>query len=159
MLILALVNQICHHFGWVPLPATSEELYTRVSWVFTAVAAIIVWWKNNSFTGAAIKADELLKGIVSGVSAVTGAEISALSGATGSDSVTGMAGELLSELMSKLTDEPVGDTAADHAPDTEAEPMSYPEAEPTANSEGDSTNDSTDNPADEDADETDIKNI
>ena len=39
----------------------AAEVYTGVSAVVATVAAVWAWWKNNSFTAAAVKADEVLK--------------------------------------------------------------------------------------------------
>lgn len=61
VLLLALVNQLLTVLGKSPLPIDSEELSEWLSWGFTAVAAVWAWWKNNSFTRNAIKADESLK--------------------------------------------------------------------------------------------------
>ena len=35
-------------------------MYTAVSTVVAVVASLAAWWKNNSFTKAALKADETL---------------------------------------------------------------------------------------------------
>ena len=47
--------------GKNPLPFSDDEVYTGVSAVVATVAAVWAWWKNNSFTAAAVKADEVLK--------------------------------------------------------------------------------------------------
>lgn len=60
LLFVALVNQVLTMCGINPLPFSEEELYTLVSGVVLAVASIWAWWKNNSFTAAAQKADEVL---------------------------------------------------------------------------------------------------
>lgn len=57
LLLFALVNQALNIMGWNPLPFSEDELYETVSLVLTAGASIWAWWKNNSFTKAAIKAD------------------------------------------------------------------------------------------------------
>lgn len=59
-LVLALVNQILIAFGKQALPISDEEVYTLVSTIVTIAVAIWTWWKNNSFTPEAIKADEYL---------------------------------------------------------------------------------------------------
>lgn len=58
---VALVNQALIIAGKNPLPFTNEEVAEGVSMVLTAGAAIWGWWKNNSFTQPAIKADIVLK--------------------------------------------------------------------------------------------------
>ncbi len=59
-LLLALTNQILSACGKPVLPIESTTVEQLVTAGITTVAALIAWWKNNSFTQAAIKADELL---------------------------------------------------------------------------------------------------
>lgn len=59
-LALALVNSLLTAFGKNPLPFSDEELYAGVSSVVTVIASLLVWWKNNSFTKEALKADKYL---------------------------------------------------------------------------------------------------
>lgn len=61
VLILALVNSILADHGKSIIPISDEYVAEMVSWVFTAAASIWAWWKNNSFTDAAIKADKYLE--------------------------------------------------------------------------------------------------
>ena len=61
VLLLALTNQILSACGKPILPIESEQLEQLVTAGFTTVAALVSWWKNNSFTTAAIEADEYLK--------------------------------------------------------------------------------------------------
>ena len=56
-LLLALLNQILCAFGKSPLPIESETLNQLVTTSITVVAALVSWWKNNSFTKEAIAAD------------------------------------------------------------------------------------------------------
>lgn len=60
ILFVALINQILTMCGINPLPFSDDELYTLVSGIVLAISAIWAWWKNNSFTAAAQKADEVL---------------------------------------------------------------------------------------------------
>lgn len=60
-LVLALFNQIMTATGHAVLPIDDEMINTLVSTAATVVVAIITWWKNNSFTAAAIEADKTLK--------------------------------------------------------------------------------------------------
>jgi SPP1 family holin len=46
--------------GMSPLPFEEDEITEMLSYLFTAIAAIWSWWKNNSFTKNAIEADEVL---------------------------------------------------------------------------------------------------
>ena len=43
------------------IDVSDDNINTLISTAFTIVSAIIAWWKNNSFTRAAITADEVLK--------------------------------------------------------------------------------------------------
>jgi SPP1 family holin len=61
VLFVALLNTVLNACGKNPLPFSDDEVYTGVSAVVTTVVAIWAWWKNNSFTSAAVKADEVLK--------------------------------------------------------------------------------------------------
>lgn len=60
---VALVNQALIIAGKNPLPFTNEEVAAGVAMALTAGASIWAWWKNNSFTQAAIKADDVLKNL------------------------------------------------------------------------------------------------
>lgn len=61
VLIYALVNQILIFNGHSILPIGEEQLTELVGVAFVVVTALVAWWKNNSFTKEAIKADEYLK--------------------------------------------------------------------------------------------------
>ena len=61
VLFVALLNTVLNACGKNPLPFSDDEVYTGMSAVVTTVAAVWAWWKNNSFTAAAVKADEVLK--------------------------------------------------------------------------------------------------
>ncbi len=61
VLAFALINQGLAIAGYNPLPFTENEARQAVSMVLTAGASLWAWWKNNSFTQAAIAADERLK--------------------------------------------------------------------------------------------------
>lgn len=61
VLFVALLNTVLNACGKNPLPFSDDEVYAGVSAVVATVAAVWAWWKNNSFTSAAVKADEVLK--------------------------------------------------------------------------------------------------
>lgn len=61
VLILALVNQILSISGYAVLPIEDAQVETIVSTVWTVAASLWAWWKNNSFTKAAIAGDETMK--------------------------------------------------------------------------------------------------
>ena len=61
VLAIALLNQILAVAGKGTLDIVETDVYQVVSLVFTLVTTVMAWWKNNSFTKQAIKADEVLK--------------------------------------------------------------------------------------------------
>lgn len=61
VLALALINQMLVVFGKEALPIVEDDVYQIVSLIATAGTSIWAWWKNNSFTQAAITADEEMK--------------------------------------------------------------------------------------------------
>ena len=61
ILPLALINQILSATGHPVLPIEDAEVETLVSTAWTVIAALIAWWKNNSFTAAAKAGDEVMK--------------------------------------------------------------------------------------------------
>lgn len=61
VLILALVNQALAICGKEKIPITDDDIYQLVTLIITIGSALWAWWKNNSFTLPAIKADEYLE--------------------------------------------------------------------------------------------------
>lgn len=61
LLMTALVNQVLTVTGHSPLPVSDEQITELISTGFTVVTALTAWWKNNSFTEKAVKADEYKK--------------------------------------------------------------------------------------------------
>ena len=59
-LALALANQVLSVTGHSMLPIESAELEQLVSTGLTITTALISWWKNNSFTAAAVAADSYM---------------------------------------------------------------------------------------------------
>ena len=59
-LLLALTNQVLTACGRPILPIESETLNQLVTSGLTVAAALVSWWKNNSFTPEAIAADSYL---------------------------------------------------------------------------------------------------
>ncbi len=57
VLFLALINQILAVAGKEVLPFAEDDVYQIVSLLATFISAVTAWWKNNSFTKAAIEAD------------------------------------------------------------------------------------------------------
>lgn len=60
-LAIALINQILAIYGKEVLPFADDDIYQICSLIATLVTSGLAWWKNNSFTKAAIEADEVLK--------------------------------------------------------------------------------------------------
>ena len=57
-LLLALTNQVLSALGKPELPIESATVEQLVTAGITTVTALIAWWKNNSFTAAALEADK-----------------------------------------------------------------------------------------------------
>ena len=55
---LALANQLLSAAGKPLLPIDNAQLEQMISTGFTVGAALAAWWKNNSFTPAALQADQ-----------------------------------------------------------------------------------------------------
>ena len=66
VLAISLINQVLTVLGKNPLPFSEEEVYQFLSVAATAAASIWAWWKNNSFTPAAVEADRYLEQLKSG---------------------------------------------------------------------------------------------
>ena len=60
ILALALINQVLAMLGLSPLNIADDDISTVISTAWTIVAAVVAWWKNNSFTDAAIRADDFM---------------------------------------------------------------------------------------------------
>ena len=60
-LCLALANQILTATGHSIIDVSNDDINTLISTGFTVVSAVVAWWKNNSFTQSALKADEVMK--------------------------------------------------------------------------------------------------
>lgn len=63
VLLVTLINSILTMLGKNPLPFSDNEIYQGISAICTVAATVWAWWKNNSFTDAAVKADEYLKAL------------------------------------------------------------------------------------------------
>ena len=61
VMILSMVNMLLTVNGKNPLPWSEDEMYMGLSQAAAILAAVWSWWKNNSFTKEAIKADEYLE--------------------------------------------------------------------------------------------------
>lgn len=63
LLVLAILNNLLALFGKSPLPIEDEMVEEVISFLFTTGAALASWWKNNSFTDAALKGDAVMRRI------------------------------------------------------------------------------------------------
>lgn len=63
LLVLALLNQVLTISGHSPIPIEDETVNEFIATGSTIIIAIVTWWKNNSFTQAAIRADRVMKDI------------------------------------------------------------------------------------------------
>ena len=61
ILALALINQILSATGHPVLPIEDAQVETLVSTAWTVIAALVAWWKNNSFTAAAKAGDQTMR--------------------------------------------------------------------------------------------------
>lgn len=66
ILALALVNQILSATGHAVLPIEDAQIESLVSTIWTMVAALVAWYKNNSISAAAIEADAVMKDLKQG---------------------------------------------------------------------------------------------
>lgn len=62
-LALALTNQVLTCFGVQVLPISDDELNNLVTTGLTVATSLAAWYKNNSFTRAAIEGDITMKRI------------------------------------------------------------------------------------------------
>ena len=61
VLVLAFINAGLALFGKEKLPITEDMVYQCVSFLVLLVSGFTAWWKNNSFTEEALRADVLMK--------------------------------------------------------------------------------------------------
>ena len=58
--LIALINAVLVMLGKNTLPFAEEDVTEVLSCFFVIATTLSVWWRNNSFTKEAIKADEYL---------------------------------------------------------------------------------------------------
>jgi SPP1 family holin len=63
LLIVAIINQVLTSAGKNPIPFSDEEIYGAITAVITVAMTAWAWWKNNSFTQAALEADVVMRDI------------------------------------------------------------------------------------------------
>lgn len=57
VLFIVLLNQVILFLGGDALPYSESQIYEAVSVVATVATSLWTWWKNQSFSEAAIEAD------------------------------------------------------------------------------------------------------
>lgn len=62
VLLLALISQLAVILGKKTEAIDVDQWQEYVTYAFTALAAVVSWWKNNSFTDKAQDADNVLNG-------------------------------------------------------------------------------------------------
>lgn len=60
VLLIIITNQILISRGFTPFPYDEEQIYEFVNGVALVVVGVWSWWKNNSITKEAQKADKVL---------------------------------------------------------------------------------------------------
>ena len=61
LLLIAIVNMGLQHFGIDVIKVDESEIASLVEYIIQIAIIVVGFWKNNSYTQKAIKADELLK--------------------------------------------------------------------------------------------------
>lgn len=61
MVVLVIVNVVLKQFGVDAINVSESEILSLVEALIEVVTIVVAFWKNNSFTKNAIKADEFLK--------------------------------------------------------------------------------------------------
>ena len=54
-LILAIINSGLAIFGKSPLPIENETVTEVISFIFTTIASLVAWWKDNDITQKALE--------------------------------------------------------------------------------------------------------
>lgn len=61
MLVIVILNMILKHFGLDIINVSESEILSVLEMLIEIAVIIVTFWKNNSFTNNAIKADEFFK--------------------------------------------------------------------------------------------------
>ncbi len=61
VLLLALVNQCLSMASVQLIPIADEDVNTLVTTLWTVCASLAAWWKNNSFSKAALDGDAAMR--------------------------------------------------------------------------------------------------
>lgn len=63
VLFVTMINHLLSMSGRPIIPIEDVQLEKLISAAAMILAAVVTWWKNNSFTQEALKADQYLKNI------------------------------------------------------------------------------------------------
>ena len=63
VLLLALISQLCVILGKRSEAIDIDRWQEYVTYAFTVGASLVAWWKNNSFTAAAIEGDKRMNSL------------------------------------------------------------------------------------------------
>lgn len=74
MLLIGVINTFCVLIGWNPLDLNESIVYETVSAIYMVVVTAWSWWKNNSFSHAAVSADSIKDAMKSGMSLIEAAD-------------------------------------------------------------------------------------
>lgn len=66
VLLLSIINIALEMFGKRIIPIDNDLISQSVSLIILIASAVSAWWKNNSFTTCARKADDYLKELKGG---------------------------------------------------------------------------------------------
>lgn len=61
MVVLVIVNVVLKQFGVDAINVSESEILSLIEALIEVATIVVAFWKNNSFTQNAIKADEFLK--------------------------------------------------------------------------------------------------
>lgn len=61
ILALALINQILAATGHPVIDLENDTIETLITTAATVITAVVAWWKNNSFTEAALMGDTVMR--------------------------------------------------------------------------------------------------
>ena len=67
VMVFSLVNTVLTMIGKNPLPFSDEQIYIVLTSAVSVGVTLWTWWKNNSFTQAALAGDEVMQKIQQGV--------------------------------------------------------------------------------------------
>lgn len=66
MVVIVIVNVVLKQFGVDAINVSESEILSLIEALIEVATIVVAFWKNNSFTQNAIKADEFLKNLKKG---------------------------------------------------------------------------------------------